>query len=446
MEYHNTYNYEKQVIPFGYSYEDTKETIKLSQIVSSVVDNIIIYDTENIVLDEFLSKAQKLLNNKDKLVIGLVSNKDIKSLSSKGIQNGFFRSTSVVSKVAIIIVDKSKIYFAFDKNYIFETKDVKKSDIYNYINHLIWSRSEFEFCQGNLTEVKSTRLSIVKPNFIENVIEKNLNYSTRNLGCIKLLKKKEDYLEEESLVLHYCTDKAYILNDDLYLNVIENQYYSISNWESLIKAKSFSNEELKKLSKNQLWIDGALVNVKKKDSIARVFTKPLDEYKTFTPDFDAIANEYKGYTLSLDVHVAVNPIVLDEQYKLSGSYQKVDALQKSLTHNLEELKKLVDDKDAKKQLTNIESERNIFEKARLYNLFIENKDFGVEALNTKTKFKKVNYDLSWVVPSDILGKLYTKGKDVYMALNDESKVEEAKKWLDENHIEAVLILGKEDKC
>ena len=89
MEYHNTYNYEKQVIPFGYSYEDTKETIKLSQIVSSVVDNIIIYDTENIVLDEFLSKAQKLLNNKDKLVIGLVSNKDIKSLSSKGIQNGF---------------------------------------------------------------------------------------------------------------------------------------------------------------------------------------------------------------------------------------------------------------------------------------------------------------------------------------------------------------------
>ena len=144
--------------------------------------------------------------------------------------------------------------------------------------------------------------------------------------------------------------------------------------------------------------------------------------------------------------MAVNPIVLDEQYKLSGSYQKVDALQKSLTHNLEELKKLVDDKDAKKQLTNIESERNIFEKARLYNLFIENKDFGVEALNTKTKFKKVNYDLSWVVPSDILGKLYTKGKDVYMALNDESKVEEAKKWLDENHIEAVLILGKEDKC
>ena len=444
MEYHNTYNYEKQIIPFGYTYNESEETVKLSEIVSSVVDNIIIYDTENIVLDVFLAKAQRLLNNKDKLVIGLVSNKDIKSLSSKGIQNGFFRSTPEASKVAIIIVDKSKIYFALDKDYIFETNDAKKVDIYNYVNHLIWSKSDFEFCQGNLAEVKSTRLSIVKPSFKENTIEKNLSYSTKNLGCLNLLKKKEDNQEYESLVLHNCTDKAYVLNDDLYLNAIENQYYSISNWESLIKAKSFSNEELKKLSKNQLWIDGALVNVKKKDSIARVFTKPLDEYKTFTPDFDAIANEYKEYTLSLDVHVTVNPIVLDEQYKLSGSYQQVDTLQKKLTKNLEELKKLVDDKDAKKQLTNIESERNIFEKARLYNLFIENKDFGVEALNTKTKFKKVNYDLSWVVPSDILGKLYTKGKDVYMALNDESKVEEAKKWLDENHIEAVLILGKED--
>ena len=147
MEYSKNYNYEQRKIPFGYIYKDSKSSISLDEIISSVVNNIIIYDTNNYVLNDFLSSAQPLLNNQSKLVIGLIGDDDVRSLDSKGVKNGFFRSTNKKSNLAIIIVDKKKIYFAFDKNHIYLTNDSKKNDIYNYINHLIWSKSNLEFCQ-----------------------------------------------------------------------------------------------------------------------------------------------------------------------------------------------------------------------------------------------------------------------------------------------------------
>ena len=75
-----------------------------------------------------------------------------------------------------------------------------------------------------------------------------------------------------------------------------------------------------------------------------------------------------------------------------------------------------------------------------------NSDFDVNLIaeDQKIKFKNINYDLSWNVPSDLLGKLYTKGKELYFALKDESRIDDAKKWLKDNKLEAVLILGKED--
>ena len=444
MEYSRNYNYEKRKIPFGYIYKNNGLSVSFDEIANSIVNNVIIYDTKNYVLDDFLSSIQPILNNQDKLVIGLIGNNEINKLYSKGIKNGFFRSTNEESRLAIIIVDKKKYYFAFDKNHVYETNDSKTNDIYNYVNHLIWSKSQFEYCQGRLSEVKSTRLSIVKPSFDNPVFDSDIVVATKDLNPSIELKLKEDNSKKDSWILHDCTKSAYVLNDTLYLNAIEDQYYSISDWSSLVKAESFSDTYLDNLFNNQLWIDGKIVNVKKNDVIKREFVKPLDEYKSFAPDFDGIADEYKDYTLSLDVNVTVNPIVLDNSYKLSDSYKKLDDLNKSLDKYLEELDKLIDDKDAKKQLNSIKSERNIFEKAILYNVFIESEDFGVEALNTKTKFNRVTYDLSWVVPSDLLGKLYTKGKDLYFALNDESRIDEANNWLKDNNLKAVLILGKED--
>ena len=444
MEHSRNYNYAKRRIPFGYVYKNDGTSISLDEISNSVVNNIVIYDTENYVLDDFLSSIQQVLNNQDKLVIGLISNKEIKELNSKGIKNGFFRSTEEKSRLAIIIVDKKKIYFAFDKNHIYETNDPKKNDIYNYINHLIWSKSQFEFCQGRLSEVKSTRLSIVKPSFDKPVFDTDIVVATKDFNPFTEIKLKEDDSKIDSYILYNCTKSAYVLDDSLYLNAIENQYYSISDWSSLVKAESFNDIYLDSLINNQLWIDGKIVNIKKNDVIKRECFKPLDEYKSFIPDYDSIEHEYKDYTLSLDVNVTVNPIVLDSSYKLSDNYKKLNDLNNSLNTYIEELDKLIDEKAAKKQLNNINQERNVFEKARLYNVFIENEEFGVEALNTKKKFKKINYDTSWNVPSDLIGKLYTKGKDLYLALKDETRIDDAKNWLKDNQVKAVLILGKED--
>ncbi len=446
MNYTKTYDYSNNIIPYGYKYfKSSSSEISLSDLVNSVVQNIIVYDTENDIMNEFLVVAQDLLNNKDKLVIGLTSNEIIKSLKTKGVNSGFFRSTSEKSNIAIIIVDKKKFYLAFDENHIYETNSGNNSLVFNYINHLIWSKSEFEYCQGRLSEVKSTRLSIVKPIFNQNM-ESQFSYSTKDLNCDSYLKTKEDNTNEDSLVMHNLTKSAYLVNDTLYLQTLENQYLPINNWQSLIKSQSFKNNTFKDLSNDKLWVDGKNVTIKQSDTIVKKYEKPLNEYKIFQPDFDDIAGEYTDYTLSLIVDVEVEPITLNSNYKLSDSYKKIDNVKNTLNNYLEELDKLIDDKDAKKQLKTIMSERNLEEQVRLYNLFIADKEFGVDSLNTKTKFKSISFDKKWNVPSDIIGKLYTKGSVTYLAMKDESHIDDATKWLEQNEIRAILIKdnGKEN--
>jgi len=447
MKYTKTYDYSNNKIQFGYVYyQSSSSEITLSSLINSVVHNIIIYDTENSIMNEFLVAAQDLLNNKEKLVIGLTSNESIKNLKQKGVNSGFFRSTSEKSKMAIIIVDKKKFYLAFDSSHIYQTTSSDNPLIFNYVNHLIWSKSEFEFCKGRLSEVKNTRLSIVKPIFDQSIDAKSLTYGTKDLETNSYLKTKEDNSQESSLIMNDLTKSAYVVNDVLYLQAIEKAYFPISDWYSLRKAYSFNNKSLKDLANDKLWVDGKNVTIKQSDTIVKKFEKPLNTYKTYQPDFDDIANEYDDYTLSLIVDVEVEPITLDSNYKLSDSYKKIADVKESLNKYLEELDKLIDDKDAKKQLKTIMSERNLEEQVRLYNLFIADKEFGVDSLNTKTKFKSISFDKKWNVPSDIIGKLYTKGSVTYLAMKDESHIDDATKWLEENDIKAILIKddGKED--
>ena len=100
-------------------------------------------------------------------------------------------------------------------------------------------------------------------------------------------------------------------------------------------------------------------------------------------------------------------------------------------------------------LTNIkkiQDERSLSERIRKYNEIIKDKEFGVEALvDKKNAFKQISFkEDDIIIPSDIIGKLYLKDKKNYLALKDESKIGDAKKWLKDNKLEAVLILGKED--
>ena len=61
--------------------------------------------------------------------------------------------------------------------------------------------------------------------------------------------------------------------------------------------------------------------------------------------------------------------------------------------------------------------------------------------NEKKKFKSIVYDSNLEVPNELIGKLYEKNKTNYLALKSEDKIDEASKWLKENNLEAVLILG-----
>lgn len=438
------FNYDNRIIPFGYIYEENKNSIDIDEIINNVEKSLIVYDTEDCILSDLLSCAQSLLNDENKLIICLVNKSVLKSLRTKGINTGFFRSTEEEIGVSIIIVDKKKYYFAFDKNHIYETKDSKIGDIFQYVNHILWSKTQIEYCQGKETEIKNARLSVVEPNFGK---EENNNYdlATKDFNPKELLVTKEENTNKKTIVLHNSTSSCYVFNDDLYINAIKNQYYSISDWKSLIKAKSFENKKLSEIASNQLWINGEKVYVKKSDVLIKNYSVSLDEYLTFKPNFEEIAKEYNGYTLSLTVNVNVLPIELDSSYSIHQNYKNYDNLDSLVSNNLEKLEKLADKKIIK-MINKIKEDRVLSERIRKYNELIQNEEFGVSSLvNNKNAFKQINYnERDIIIPSDIIGKMYRKWNKNYFALASKEKVEEAKKWLKDNSFEAVLILGKED--
>jgi len=87
----------------------------------------------------------------------------------------------------------------------------------------------------------------------------------------------------------------------------------------------------------------------------------------------------------------------------------------------------------------------LLERIRKYNEFLSQTEFGEETLkNKKASVSKINVGKEEIsVPQELLGKLYTKSNKQFMALKDEDKITEAKKWLSENNQEATLVLSNE---
>ena len=440
MEYTKKFDYSNRVIKSGFVYYDEfDEVVTLDSIIDSVNKNIIIYDSDDYIIDDFLAAAQSILNNRNKLVIGLINPKTLDLLKPKGVYGGFFRATDVKANAAIIIVDKKTSYICWDAAHIYKTS-LFDSDLYDYINHIIWAKTSFEFCQGRLSKVENTRLSVVKPNFKEVDRDTKYDLATKDFKANDLILFKEAKCDSDAYVFGVDCKSAYSYNGDLYVNPFENFYLAINDWKSIIRSESFKDLPLSKLYGRRIWVDGKNIIIKKQDSISKTFIKPADEYKNFQPDFEEIANEYTEYALCLDVVVNVNPMVLDSSYKLADNYKKLENLSNELSKRLEELSKLLDDKKAKKQIETIASEKIIKEKVNLYNKFIEDNEFGVDSLNNKKAFSKLKFEEDMLVPSDLIGKLYKKGKELYLALSKETRIDDAKKWLQENNVKAVLIL------
>ena len=119
-------------------------------------------------------------------------------------------------------------------------------------------------------------------------------------------------------------------------------------------------------------------------------------------------------------------------------------MENKLSSNLEKLIKLAgDEKKLLKKLESISSARTIAEKVEKYNKYIKETKIGDDTLISKKQgFKEITYkEKDVVVPSKLLGELLTKDKKTFFAVASEEKIADALKWLKDNNLEAVLILG-----
>lgn len=449
MEKNFDYDFSNKIIEYCFVDEPSKNnSIFLDELIDSSSESIMIFDTNDYVLPYFLKSAEKVLNDGSRVIVGLISDTQIAKLKSNGVNGGFFRSTSEKCNAAIIIIDKKKYYIAFDENHIFKIVEEKSlSELFDYINYLIWTKTQTEYCKNKMSIVKDSRLSVVKPVIKYTKDDSYHKFSTKSLSGDIVLLDKEENINKSALVLNCHLKNAYSSDEKLYVNLFDDYYYPIENWDYLIKSHSLSNSRYGDLVGKSIWVNGKILTIKNDDSIYKSIEKSLDEYNNFTPDYEALSKEYNGYCKTLHIHVDVEPIKQNNSYHKHPNYKNLSDLEERVRNNIDKLIKLAgEDKKLLKQLDSISSSRSIMEKVNKYNVYINETTIGDETLMSKKNgFKEIKVNENdIIIPSDIIGKLYLKDKKNYIALKDESKIDDAKKWLKDNKLEAVLILGKED--
>lgn len=438
------YDYSNKKLDFGFSYKKTKINNSLQELINSTKENIIICDTEDFVIDEFLSKASSVLNS-SKTVIGLISDKALVDLKKKGVRNGFFRSTKTKINVAIIIIDKMKYYISPDANIWLELQEKKAyEEIFNYINHLIWNDTLSEFCQGEYGKVCDSRLSVVKPVFSNSYFKpKEAFIGTEDINSQEVLLSTEKYVDRKAYLLVSKIPSSFVQKNVLYINLFEDNYYAVSKYDELIKGESFTDASYSNFINDEVWFNNKLITIKSSDIVIKNIELPLDKYKVFKPDFDAEANKYSGFTTNLTIKYDINSLKKNSTYQKHSNYKNYTELDNKISSNLEKLIKLAgDEKKLLKKLESISSARTIAEKVEKYNKYIKETKIGDETLMSKKQgFKEITYkEKDVVVPSKLLGELLTKDKKTYFAVASEEKMEDVLKWLEDNHLEAVLIL------
>lgn len=444
-------------IDFGYELIESEATsTTLEDIISNVSDAIIIYDTRKIIFNKILSKGWYLLNDSSKKFIAVVDPETLQSLTKNGVKNGFIRSTMNDSKLAVIVVDKERVYIIADENHIFETKPSITKEIFEYINHIIWTKTDFEVIQGSLpSQVNSIRLSVVKPEFQkvksqEDIKGLSLIESTSDFEGKELLVST---LTENSKETHQIINglgSVAVTKQDMFLNPFDNIYVPVEKSKTIYCAHSFRNQTLQSLLTKKVWIKDKIQPIQETKKVEVELYKPVDEYNTFKPDYKQFYDDkVNKYVCEINIVVDVKPMVIDKTYTISKRYEKIKNTLLSINQKIEDIKKLVpDDKENKnihKQIEKVDKERNIINKVKLCNQLIEDIKIGDDALlNKKDKrYQSVNISESDVlVPSDLIGLLFEKQNNLYLAIDDEQSIENAKVWLKENKEKAVLVLKK----
>lgn len=444
-----------KIIKYGFIYDQEKtSSITIEDILSEVSKSILIYDTKGPVFYDFASKASKLMNNPNIVFAGLVSHKMIQELKSKGIVSGFYRATSKDIDIAVAIVDKTKAFLIVDSKHVIKIVDLKvANEIFHYANHVLWSHAEFEVLNNSAPKkINEIRLSVVIPSFKALTLKSKFNddlvaFGTQDFSTphLLLLSQPRESDKDAYIINQNITSLCGIKNE-FYVKLFDDFYVPIgSDIKHLVIGRSFKDEKIGLLIEKDLWFDGKKRLIKKEETFASTIYMPLDEYKTFEPDFDQIySQQVKENYGTVKINVDVKPLVIDTSYQISSKYDKRLKIERQLTENLSKIKKLADEDNAK-IIENIISIKLLVERIKKYNDFLSTNEFGEETLkNKKANVSKINIGKEEIsVPQELLGKLYAKSNKQFLAIKDESRITDAKKWLKENNQEATLVLDHE---
>ena len=436
----------KQIIKYGFiELEPSKSQIELADVISSAKENIVVVDTNGAFLLNSLTEFSSYLNQQEKLFIGLVNKSTLNSLHDSGVKTGFIRATDVNFEIGLIIVDKKYVYSVFDKTHIYSIINEKASkEIFDLVNHVIWSKTNFEFFQGELKKVNEIRQSVVLPSFEQSVRKPSsskIASRDADINSNVVLLEKEENINQEALV---ALRKINAFSGEfpmVSVNVFEDKYYSFSIEEkSFIRAISFSNKPLLELANKNIWVDGKVYDVQESDIIEFDVSVPLDEVESYTPDYESKAKAYANYSLMLKVVANVSPIKLDGSYALLNRYGIIDRVKKDIEEGLARLEKMDPEKDVLKKIKAVREERNLPTRVKMFNKLASENVFGDESLkNKKSPIVVINVNENDLfVPNELIGKLYTKKGNTFFATTME-RINDAKKWLNENKMEAVLI-------
>ena len=139
-----TFNYRDRVLDFGFiELEPKASNVSVESIINNVKESLIVVDTKGLFMLDFLKRAEIFLNQNDKVLVGLTSDKIIAELKKNGVSNGFFRSTDEQFETGIVIVDKKEAFLALDVDHIYGVPPRYIPEIFNYVNHVIWSKANY---------------------------------------------------------------------------------------------------------------------------------------------------------------------------------------------------------------------------------------------------------------------------------------------------------------
>lgn len=418
-------------------------------ICSRALSSITIVDTEDYILNLFLKECTTILNERKVVVAGLVSKKTLSSLKGRGVNTGFFRATNETLGLGLIVIDKKEAWACFGEGHIGKVV-AGSEEIFQFINHLLWTKTDNEYSFGESRQVQQTMLSVVMPvpSVGANAESAQHDFATVGIPSSKGILVKELGEYNQTAIAMPIDCRAYADQHRLFVEIIPDAFYEIENGWGLQYAMSFDPNRAtpKDLVLKRIFYKGKEYQVQDVECIDETVYVPVGEAENYEPHFDSIYNNRKQITVATEINVDILPMVRDGSYQLSPNYRNHRQIEEQIQSGLEKLEKLdLDDKDIAKRIKTVQSASVFEEKVSLYNELISELDYGIEALkNKKSSFPTINQSKeSFVIPHELLGTLLVKGKANYLALADESRLKEGKAWLKESGIEATLILDTE---